>query len=77
MARRSTPERIYAARHAAVRNSLIGEGVTEEAADAWIAAWEVQAARDGLELSSAYRQRDGTGSPSSGVIAFGNSRIGA
>jgi hypothetical protein len=38
MSRRSTPERIEAARHAAVRNSLIGDGVTPETADAWIAA---------------------------------------
>ena len=43
MSRRSTPERIDAARRAAVRNSLIGEGATEETADAWIAAWEGQA----------------------------------
>ena len=56
MARRSTPERIDAARRAAVRASLIGEGASEETADAWIAAWEAQAAEDGLERGSAYWQ---------------------
>ena len=34
----------------------IGEGVTEATADAWIAAWEAQAAEDGLERGSAYWQ---------------------
>jgi hypothetical protein len=56
MSRRSTPERIDMARRAATRNRLIGERVTEETADAWIAAWESQAARDGLERGSAYWQ---------------------
>ena len=56
MSRRSTPERIDAARRAATRNRLIGERVTEETADAWIAAWEAQAAQDGLERGSAYWQ---------------------
>jgi hypothetical protein len=37
MSCRSTPERIDAARQAAVRNSLIGDGVSPETADAWIA----------------------------------------
>ncbi|HET9754960.1 MAG TPA: hypothetical protein VFP66_00535 [Candidatus Limnocylindrales bacterium] len=54
MSRRSTPERIDAARHAAVRNSLIGDGVRPEMADAWIAAWEAQAAEDGLQRGNAY-----------------------
>jgi hypothetical protein len=31
----------------------MGEGVTEPTADAWIAAWEAQAAQDGLERGSA------------------------
>ena len=54
MSRRSTPERLDAAWHAGVRNRLIGERVTEETADAWIAAWEAQAAQDGLERGAAY-----------------------
>ena len=54
MSRRSTPERIDEARRAATRNRLIGEGATEETADAWIAAWEAKAAQDGLERGSAY-----------------------
>jgi hypothetical protein len=49
MSRRADPARIDAARHAATRQRLIGQGVTAETADAWIAAWEAQAARDGLE----------------------------
>ena len=43
MSRRSTPERIDEVRRAATRSRLVGEGVTEETADAWIAAWERQA----------------------------------
>ena len=56
MSRRSTPERIDEARRAAVRSALIGERVTPETADAWIAAWEAKAAQDGLERGSAYWQ---------------------
>jgi hypothetical protein len=52
MSRRSTPERIDAARHATVRNSLISVSVSAETADAWIAAWEAKAAEDGLERGS-------------------------
>ena len=54
MSRRSTPERLDAAWRAGVRNRLIGDGATEATADAWIAAWETQAAQDGLERGSAY-----------------------
>jgi hypothetical protein len=34
----------------------VGEGVTDETADAWLAAWEAQAAPDGLERGAAYWQ---------------------
>ena len=54
MSRRSDPARIDAAREAAIRNRLIGGGVTEATADAWIAAWEALAARDGLARGAAY-----------------------
>jgi hypothetical protein len=54
MSRRSTPERIDEARRAATRNRLIGERVSPETADAWIAAWEAQAAQDGRERGAAY-----------------------
>jgi hypothetical protein len=58
VSRRSTAERIDTARHAGVRNRLIGEQrMSEETADAWIAAWEAKAAVDGLERSSAYWRR--------------------
>jgi hypothetical protein len=46
MSRRSTPERIDAARHAAVRNSLVSDGLSSETADSWIAAWEAKAVQD-------------------------------
>jgi hypothetical protein len=49
VSRRSIPERIDAARRAAIRNRLIGERLTEGTAEAWIAAWDAQAAPDGLE----------------------------
>jgi hypothetical protein len=51
---RSTPERIDDARRAASRARLIGEGVTEASADAWLAASEAQAVQDGLERGAAY-----------------------
>ena len=54
MSRRSTPKRIDEARRAATRNRLIGDGASEATADAWIAAWEAQAAQDGLERGAAY-----------------------
>jgi hypothetical protein len=54
MSRRSTRERIDEARRAGTRARLIGERVSPETADAWIAAWEAQAAEDGLQRGSAY-----------------------
>jgi hypothetical protein len=54
MSHRSTPERIDAARHAAVRARLVASGMTEETADAWIAAWASLAARDGRPRKAAY-----------------------
>ena len=48
MARRSTPARLEEARRAATRNRLIGSGLSEERADALIAAWDAEAARRGL-----------------------------
>jgi len=49
------PEHIDAARHAAVRNGLISDSASPETADAWIAAWEAQAAQEGLERRSCWR----------------------
>ena len=57
MSRRADPARIDEARRAATRNRLIGERVTEATADAWIAAWDAQAARDGLEPGRVYWER--------------------
>jgi hypothetical protein len=54
MSRRSTPERLDAAREAATRARLIGEGMAEATADAWIAAWADEAARDGRPRDGAY-----------------------
>ena len=57
MSRRSTPERLDVARHAATRERLIGQHVTEATADSWIAAWEAQAAREGLPRDGRYWER--------------------
>jgi hypothetical protein len=54
MSRRSTPERIDASQRAGTRRRLTLDGLSETTADAWIAAWEGQAARDGQERGSAY-----------------------
>ncbi len=54
MSRRADPARIDAAREAATRNRLISEHMTEDTADARLAAWAEQAARDGLERGVAY-----------------------
>lgn len=40
VARRADPERIYQARRHAARSRLRGQGVPENRAEAWIAAWE-------------------------------------
>jgi len=53
MSRRSTPERIEEARHQATRNRLIGVGMTEATADAWISAWARQAALEGVQRGTA------------------------
>ena len=53
-ARRADPERIFQARRDAIRNRLIGTGLEEARADAWIAAWEAQAALDGLPRDGVY-----------------------
>jgi hypothetical protein len=44
MSRRADPARIDEARRAAIRNRLVGEGVTEASADTWISAWGARAA---------------------------------
>ena len=54
MARRADPARIDEARKSATRNRLIGDHMAEATADAWLAAWAEQAARDGLERGAAY-----------------------
>jgi hypothetical protein len=55
MSRRSTPERLDAARHAATRNRLIGEArMSEGRADEWLARWAAQASQEGRERNAAY-----------------------
>jgi hypothetical protein len=54
MSRRSTPERLHAARHEATRQRLIGEGEAPDQAERLVAQWELQAARDGLERDGRY-----------------------
>ena len=54
MARRADPQRIDDARRYATRNRLIGVGMTDKTADAWIEAWASQAARYGVEPGAGY-----------------------
>ena len=70
MSRRADPARIDEARRAAIRNRLIGEGMTDMAAEAWIAAWDARAVEDspqpgrviGSAAGSGSRARYGAGS---------------
>lgn len=62
MSRRAAPARIDEARRAATWNRLIGSGLDETAADAWLAAWANVAAQDGLERGAAYWALPGGGS---------------
>jgi hypothetical protein len=57
MSRRADLARIDEARRAAIRNRLVGEGVTEASADTWISAWGAQAAKDGIEPGRVYWER--------------------
>ena len=52
MSRRSTPERLHAARRA--RQRLISEGEPPDQAERLVAQWELQAAQDGLERDGRY-----------------------
>jgi hypothetical protein len=52
MSRRSTPERLDAARRAAFLVRLVREGELPDQAEAWIARWEAEATAEG-------RPRDG------------------
>lgn len=55
MSRRPDPNRLHAARRAAVRNILIDEQrMSPELAETWLASWEAEAARRGTEPSSEY-----------------------
>lgn len=54
MSRRSTPERLHAARRAAVRARLISSGTSEARADERLDAWEAEARARGLEQDGLY-----------------------
>jgi hypothetical protein len=55
MSRRGDPEKIHQAQRAGTRQRLIAyEGVPESDAEAWLAAWEAQAARQNLDRGHAY-----------------------
>ena len=54
MSRRSTPERLDAARRAAALARLISDGELPEPAEAALASWESQAIRDGRERDGGY-----------------------
>lgn len=54
MSRRVDPERIFAARRAAVRARLTGTGMTPETADRWLDAWVLEASTRDLPRDGAY-----------------------
>lgn len=54
MARRADPERIYAARRAAVRYSLMDYGMDEATANRWCDAWELEATGRDLPRDATY-----------------------
>ena len=54
MAHRADPERIYQARRAAIRNTLISSGKEPEVAERWCDAWEAEAAVQGISRNSDY-----------------------
>jgi hypothetical protein len=56
MPRRADPERIHAARRAAVLNNLSGSGMAAETAERWCDAWELEATGRGLPRDGAYWQ---------------------
>jgi hypothetical protein len=59
MARRSSPDRIHVARRIAVRNRFVQDHrLSEQRAEALVAAWEAEAARRGLEPESPDFWRD-------------------
>ena len=61
MARRSTPKRIYAARRAAVLSRLTQERrLSEQRAEALVAAWEVEGDSRGQERMTADVWDDGS-----------------
>jgi hypothetical protein len=61
MARRSTPDRIYQARRAAVLSRLVQDRrLSEHRAEALVAAWEVEGDSRGLERMTAAFWDDGT-----------------
>ena len=56
MTRRADPQRIQETRRAAVRNNLVGSGMSLEAAERWCDAWELEAAGRGLPRDGTYWQ---------------------
>jgi len=56
MTRRADPQRIHEARRAAVRNNLMGSGMSHEMADRWCDAWELEATGRGLPRDGGYWQ---------------------
>jgi hypothetical protein len=52
MSRRSTPERIFAARRAALKYGLMDYGMPLETSEAWCDAWQDEADRRGGDRRS-------------------------
>ena len=49
MSRRPDPERLYTASRTATLNRLIADDELQERAEAWLVAWERQAASEGVD----------------------------
>jgi hypothetical protein len=56
MARRGSPDRIYAAWRAAIRNTLNDTGMSLPDAERWLRAWEAEPATRGLPRDGDYWQ---------------------
>jgi hypothetical protein len=54
VSRRSTPERLDAARRAATLARLVGAGELPERAEAWLARWEAETDGDGIPRDGGY-----------------------
>jgi hypothetical protein len=57
MIRRAVPLHIDETRHNALRDRLIESGLSDDMAERWLAAWEAEAARRGLDRGAVYSEQ--------------------